>query len=95
MCIRDRIFTGAATPVIVVLAQSLFPRWRALASGLTMGFMFASAALCAYFFGIAADAYSLEAVLRVNAAMCLVCALVSLIFLFASRERLAVSESVA
>ena len=88
------IFTGAATPVIVVLAQSLFPRWRALASGLTMGFMFASAALCAYFFGIAADAYSLEAVMRVNAAMCLVCALVSLMFLFGSRERLAVLESV-
>ena len=86
------IFTGAAFPVIVVLAQSLFPRWRALASSLTLGLMWASAALCAYVFGVAADSYSLEGVLRVNAAMCLVCALVSLILMYGSRGKLLALE---
>ena len=80
------IFTGAAFPVIVVLAQSLFPKWRALASSLTLGLMWASAAMFAYVFGVAADSYSLEGVLRVNAAMCLACALVTLILMYGSRR---------
>ena len=89
------IFSGAATPVIVVLAQSLFPSWRALASGMTMGFMFASASLCAYFFGIAADTYGLEDVLRVNAVLCLMGAVVSLILLPRDRGKLSLSERFA
>ena len=64
--------------VVVVLAQSLLPNSRALASGLTLGFMFASGSLGAYLFGLAADFYPLPNVLQLNAGLCLLAALLSL-----------------
>ncbi len=69
---------GASFSVVVVLAQSLLPNSRALASGLTLGFMFASGSLGAYLFGLAADLYPLPNVLQLNAVLCLLAALLSL-----------------
>ncbi len=71
-------FSGASHSVIVVLAQALLPRRRALASGLTLGFMFASGAFGSYIYGLAADVYPLAAVMQTNGVLCLLAALLSL-----------------
>ncbi len=72
------LFNGASHAVIVVLAQALLPRRRALASGLTLGFMFASGSFASYLYGLAADVYPLAAVLQTNGILCLMAALLSL-----------------
>lgn len=71
-------FNGASFSVVVVLAQSLLPSRRAFASGLTLGFMFASGALGSYLVGLAADVYPLSRVMQINGALCLIAALLSL-----------------
>ncbi len=86
-------FNGASIPVILVMAQNLYPRWRALASGLTMGFMFASGALTTYFFGIAADRYALEDVMRINGVLCLLGAAISLTLRTEGERRIVFSEA--
>ena len=70
------LFNGVAHAVIVVLAQRLLPRRRAFASGLTLGFMYASGAFGSYIFGLAADVYPLSLVLQTNSILCLLAALV-------------------
>jgi len=55
------------------------PSRRALASGLTMGFMFASGALGSYLIGLAADYYSLVSAMQVNGLLCLLAAGLSLV----------------
>ena len=72
-------FNGGSHAVIVVIAQSLLPHRRALASGLTMGFMFASGALGSYLIGLAADYYSLVSAMQVNGLLCLLAAGLSLV----------------
>lgn len=72
-------FNGGSHSVIVVIAQSLMPSRRALASGLTMGFMFASGALGSYLIGLAADYYSLVSAMQVNGLLCLLAAGLSLV----------------
>ena len=69
---------GASFSVVVVLAQSLLPTKRAFASGLTLGFMFASGSLGAYLFGLAADIHPLSRVMQTNGLLCLLAALLSL-----------------
>ena len=70
--------SGASHSIIVVLAQSFMPRRMALASGLTLGFMFTSGSIGAYFAGVAADAMSLTLVLQFNAVLAVIGALFSL-----------------
>ncbi|MDP6583762.1 MAG: MFS transporter, partial [Anaerolineales bacterium] len=72
-------FNGGSHAVIVVIAQSLLPNRRALASGLTMGFMFASGALGSYLIGLAADYYSLVNAMQTNGLLCLLAAGLSLV----------------
>ena len=72
-------FNGGSHAVIVVIAQSLLPNRRALASGLTMGFMFASGALGSYLIGLAADYYSLVNAMQINGLLCLLAAGLSLV----------------
>ena len=69
---------GASFSVVVVLAQSLLPNKRAFASGLTLGFMFASGSLGSYLFGLAADIHPLSRVMQTNGLLCLLAALLSL-----------------
>ena len=73
------LFNGGSHAVIVVIAQSLLPNRRALASGLTMGFMFASGALGTYLIGLAADYYSLVSAMQANGLLCLLAAGLSLV----------------
>ena len=68
---------GASFSVVVVLAQSLLPSRRAFASGLTLGFMFASGSVGSYLFGLAADIYPLSRVMQTNSVLCLLAALIS------------------
>ena len=70
--------SGASHSIIVVLAQSFMPRRMALASGLTLGFMFTSGSIGAYFAGVAADAMPLTIVLQFNAILVVIGALLSL-----------------
>ena len=70
-------FNGASLPVIIVLVQGLLPRRRGLATGLTLGFMFASGSVGAYIFGLAADVYPLADVMQVNGVLCLLAAFLS------------------
>ena len=79
-------FNGGSHAVIVVIAQSLLPGRRALASGLIMGFMFASGALGSYAIGIAADYYSLVSAMQVNGLLCLLGALIALTFWINSKK---------
>ena len=69
---------GASFSVIVVLAQALLPRMRALASGLTLGFMFTSGAIGSYLFGLAASVYPLPSVMQINGVLCALGALLTL-----------------
>ena len=71
---------GASFSVVVVLAQSLLPSRRAFASGLTLGFMFASGSVGSYLFGLAADIYPLSRVMQTNSVLCLIAALLSYYF---------------
>ena len=68
---------GASFSVLVVLSQELLPSRRALASGLTLGFMFASGSLGSYLFGLAADVYPLASVLQINGILCLMAAMLT------------------
>lgn len=69
---------GASFSVVVVLAQALLPNMRALASGLTLGFIFTSGALGSYIFGLASAVYPLASVLQVNSVLCLMAGLLTL-----------------
>ena len=80
------LFNGGSHAVIVVIAQSLLPSRRALASGLIMGFMFASGALGSYAIGIAADYYSLVSAMQVNGLLCLLGSLIALNFWIKSKN---------
>lgn len=58
------LFLGAGHTLIVVIAQRLVPGKRATASGLTLGFMFASGGLGMFFSGLAADRVGLTTMLE-------------------------------
>lgn len=57
-------FGGMPHSVLVIQAQALLPGRQALASGLTLGFMFASGALGSYLLGIIADQVGLAPALQ-------------------------------
>ena len=64
--------------MVEVLAQALLPNMRALASGLTLGFMFTSGAVGSYLFGLAANVYPLASVMQINGVLCAMGALLTL-----------------
>lgn len=70
--------SGAPHSILVTLAQRSLPGRAALASGITLGFMFTAGALGAYLSGLAADQVGLARVLQANAALGLGAALTSL-----------------
>ncbi len=55
---------GASQSIIVVLAQALLPGGKAMASGLTLGFMFASGAVGGIINGVMADSIGLTLTLQ-------------------------------
>ncbi|MGH2523786.1 MAG: MFS transporter, partial [Anaerolineales bacterium] len=72
------LFNGAPHSVLVTLAQRALPGRSALASGITLGFMFTAGALGAYLSGLAADRLGLTLVLQGNAVLALLATLLSL-----------------
>ncbi len=55
---------GASHPMLVVMAQSLFPKSMAMASGLVLGFIFASGSIGGALAGYFADTYGLAFVMQ-------------------------------
>ncbi|NOZ06061.1 MAG: MFS transporter [Chloroflexi bacterium] len=68
------LFLGAGHTLIVVIAQRLVPGKRATASGLALGFMFASGGAGMFFSGILADRVGLATVLQGQGVLVLVSA---------------------
>ncbi len=56
-------FIGGVHSILIVMAQNLLPSHMALASGLALGFMFASGAVGQMLTGVLADAFGLDVVL--------------------------------
>jgi hypothetical protein len=69
---------GASQSIIVVLAQTLLPGGKAMASGLTLGFMFASGAIGGIINGLMADRIGLTLTLQSVALVALGAALCAL-----------------
>lgn len=76
---------GAPHSILIVIAQTLLPGRRALASGLTLGYIFGTGAMAAWVIGILADVWGLDAVIQAGSAVGLAAALLAL-FLPATRE---------
>ena len=66
--------TGATHSIIVVLAQRLIPTGMAMASGMILGFMFASGAVGTLLSGYLADLWGVQMVFQLNAMITLVAA---------------------
>lgn len=70
--------TGAAHSILVVVAQNLMPRRMGAASGLVLGFTFASGAIGTYFSGIMADRVGFNALFQTTAGLALLAGLLGL-----------------
>lgn len=66
--------TGATHSIIVVLAQRMIPTGMAMASGMILGFMFASGAVGTFFSGYLADLFGVPLVFQLSALLALVAA---------------------
>lgn len=73
------LFIGAPHSILVTTAQRAMPSKAALASGLILGFMFASGSFGSYLSGLAADWLGLGPVLQANALVAGVALLLSLL----------------
>jgi len=65
-------FGGMPHSILVLLVQSLMPTQRAFASGITLGFMFFSGAVGAFFVGLVADQIGLAVALAAVAVLPLI-----------------------
>jgi len=70
--------TGAVHSILVVLAQRAIPSGTALASGLTLGFMFSAGALGTLLSGPLADAWGFPTVFQMTGGLALLAAVISL-----------------
>ncbi len=73
------IFTGAVFSIFVVLAQRTIRSGMALASGLTLGFMFSAGALGTLLSGTLVDARGLPSVFQMMAGLVLIAAALTLL----------------
>jgi FSR family fosmidomycin resistance protein-like MFS transporter len=83
-------FIGASHSIIVVLAQRILPGKSGVASGLVLGFTFASGSVGAFFSGLIADVSSFQFLFLMLAAMMVLSTLSSARMHQMSRERLVV-----
>jgi FSR family fosmidomycin resistance protein-like MFS transporter len=70
---------GSSHSILVVMAQNMLPNAVGAASGLILGFIFASGSVGALVSGVLADAYSFTAVFRTAAVAAFLAGLVSLV----------------
>jgi FSR family fosmidomycin resistance protein-like MFS transporter len=68
------VFTGSTHTIIIVLAQKIIPRGMAFASGLALGFMFASGAIGALLSGYFADLWGFPTMFAFTALLAFVAA---------------------
>jgi FSR family fosmidomycin resistance protein-like MFS transporter len=76
---------GASHSITVVIAQALLPGRKALASGLTLGYIFGTGAVAAAVIGSMADVWGLATVIQAGTFVGLAAALLAL-FLPSTRE---------
>jgi FSR family fosmidomycin resistance protein-like MFS transporter len=76
---------GSSHSILVVIAQALLPGRKALASGITLGYMFGAGAVAVWGIGALADAWGLTVVIQAGAGVGFLTAGLSL-FLPATRE---------
>jgi FSR family fosmidomycin resistance protein-like MFS transporter len=76
---------GASHSILIVIAQALVPGRAAFASGVSLGYLFASGAIAAWIIGSLADIWGLNPVIQAGAVMGVAAALLSL-FLPSTRE---------
>jgi FSR family fosmidomycin resistance protein-like MFS transporter len=76
---------GASHSILVVIAQALLPGRKALASGVTLGYLFGTGAFAAWAIGNMADLWALNPVVQAGAGVGMLAALLAL-FLPATRE---------
>ena len=81
-------FIGASHSIIVVLAQRLLPGKSGVASGLVLGFTFASGSIGAFFSGLIADASSFGLLFLILAGLMVISTLSSAGMHFLQRSRL-------
>lgn len=83
-------FIGASHSIIVVLAQRLLPGKSGVASGLVLGFTFASGSIGAFFSGLIADAASFGLLFLILAGLMVISTLSSASMHYIQRNRLSV-----
>ena len=71
------MLTGSTHSIIIVLAQQIIPSGMAFASGLILGFMFASGALGALLSGYFADLWGFPTMFAFTAVIALIAALLT------------------
>lgn len=86
---------GAPHSVLMVIAQDLLPVRRALASGLSLGFLFAMGAVASWGIGTLADRFALQPVLQGGALIGLAVALLALLLPRTARREAVVAEQVS
>ena len=70
---------GGSNSIYIVIAQALLPGRKALASGVTMGYMFGIGALSVWGIGALADVWGLTPVIQAGAAIGVLSALLALL----------------
>ena len=78
-------FGGASHSILVVIAQALLPGRKALASGITLGYIFGMGAFSTWTIGAMADVWGLTPVIQASAVVGVLTAFLAL-FLPATRE---------
>lgn len=70
---------GASHSILVVIAQALLPGRKALASGLTLGYIFGVGALAAWVIGVLADFWGLTSVIQAETGLGILAALLAVL----------------
>ena len=89
MLMAAGFFVGMPHSILIIMAQSLLPGRRALASGVALGFMFFSGSVGSYAVGVVADRVGLATALQFTAVLPLI-AIVATLLLPREREVVAI-----
>lgn len=85
--------SGASHSLLVVLAQAMLPRYVGAASGMVLGFTFASGSIGALVSGFLADRFGFSIVFQLASATLLLAGLLALGNVWQPRKRLGLSEA--
>lgn len=85
--------SGSSHSLLVVLAQGMLPRYVGAASGMVLGFSFASGSVGAFFSGVLADQMGFGIVFRIAAGSMLLAGLLALTNSWQPKRKLSLSEA--